>query len=363
MTNRKRISRALQLAAFVLAAAINTPQVRAQDNGTPKRYSGPALKLKVIGGLASVHQYTRHEQRFWQEVLPARTDGKVTAEIAPFDKAGIRGTEVLRLMQVGAVPFGTALLGVSASTDPDYGAADLAGLNPDIRSMRKIANAMRPVMADSLRERYGIQLLALYAYPAQMIFCREKFTGLADLKGRRIRTATPSQGDFVEALGATAVRTPFAEIIDNMQSGNTDCAITGSMSGNTIGLHERTTHIFTMPVSWGISMFGANMAAWRALPEGLRPFLQSELAKLEADIWNEAERETSEGVACNVGARGCSNGRAGSMIEVRPGPQDLLRRQQIFNTVVLPRWITRCGKVCSDLWSNTLRPLAESGTP
>src|SRR5262249_29161505 len=118
------------------------------------------IRLKIVGGLATVNQYTRHEQRFWTSVLPAATNGRVTAEIVPFDKAGIRGTEVLRLMQVGTVPFGTALLGVSASTDPEYGAADLAGLNADMESIRRIAAAMRPIMARSLRERYGIELLA-----------------------------------------------------------------------------------------------------------------------------------------------------------------------------------------------------------
>ena len=343
--------------AWVLLICFGAAGALAQEPpGSAARYHGPPLKLKVVGGLANVHQYTRHERRFWTEVLPARTAGKVTAEIVPFDQAGIRGTEVLRLMQVGTVPFGTALLGVSASTDPEYGAADLAGLNPDMDSIRRVATAMRPFMARSLQERYGIELLGIYAYPAQMLFCRGPISGLAGLKGKRIRTATPSQSDFVEALGATPVRAAFADVMDNIAAGNTDCAITGSMSGNTIGLHEKTTHIFEMPVSWGLSMFGANAASWQALPSTLRTLLRAELERLEGQIWEEAARETSEGVLCNTGAKGCASGSPGRMIAVRPSPDDLRLRRTVFESTVLPRWFARCGEACPEIWTTILKP-------
>lgn len=358
MPQKREVLRARRW-AFALAtiASIAGADGRAEPAAKPVAYTGPAIKLKVVGGLADVHQYTRHEHRFWSEVVTARTSGKVTAEIVPFDKAGIRGTEVLRLMQVGTVPFGTALLGVSASTDPEYGAADLAGLNADFAATRRVALAMRPFMVRSLRERYGIELLAIYAYPAQMLYCKGPITGLDDLAGRRIRTATPSQSDFVEALGATPVRTSFAEIMDNVVTGNTDCAITGSMSGNTIGLHERTTHMFNMPISWGLSMFGANAATWKALPADLRNLLTAEMRRLEADIWDEADHETREGVACNTGAKGCNSGRHGSMVLVQPSARDLRRRRAVFENTVLPRWFARCGEACEEIWTKTLKPV------
>jgi TRAP-type C4-dicarboxylate transport system substrate-binding protein len=348
------------IGAYLMAASLWMVSASEAQTGTsarPSIYSGPPVRLKVVGGLAGVHQYTRFEQVFWTEVVANRTGGKVTAEIVPFDKAGIRATEVLRLMQLGTVPFGTAMLGMSSSTDPEYGAVDLAGFSADIHALRRVVGAMRPFMARSLRERYGIQLLAIYAYPAQVAYCKAAISGLDSLAGRRIRTSTPSQSDFVEALGATAVRTSFAEIMDNMVAGNTDCAITGSMTGNTIGLHEKTAYIFNMPVTWGLTMFGANAAAWEALPSDLRAFLSSELVRLEVDIWDEAARETDEGVACNTGAKGCVNGRSGSMTLVQPTQRDLQLRRSVFEGTVLPRWFARCGDPCKDIWQNTLQPL------
>ena len=55
----------------------------------------------------------------------------------------------------------------------------------------------------------------------------------------------------------------FARIVPGIESGSVDCAITGTMSGNTLGLHAVTTHLYAMPLTWGLAPFGANKAAWR----------------------------------------------------------------------------------------------------
>lgn len=316
----------------------------------------PAVRLRIVGGLAAVNQYTRHEEPFWSRELPRLTAGRASAEIVPFDRAGIRGQEMLRLVQLGAVPFGTALLSTSATQDPELAAPDLAGLNPNIDSSRRSMAAFRPYLQKMLRERYGIELLALYAYPAQVIFCNKPLAGLADLSGRRVRTSGPSQADLVEALGAVPVQTSFAEIVPSLRNGNIECAITGTMSGNTIGLHEVTTHIHSAPINWGLAAFVANGTAWDALPGQVQAVLRQELPRLEQAIWAEAAHETGEGVACNTGAAACRTGRAGRMKEVPESAADQRLRREILVSTVLPRWVQRCGPQCAQLWRQTLGP-------
>ncbi|MBI5256152.1 MAG: TRAP transporter substrate-binding protein [Burkholderiales bacterium] len=325
--------------------------VSAWAQGSP----GP-LRLRVVGGLAGLNQYTRHEQPFWSTELARLSDGKVSAEILPFDQAGVRGQDMLQLMKLGVLPFGTALLSLSAGTEPLLAAPDLAGLNPDMATLRRNVALFRPQIARTLRERHGIELLAVYTYPAQVLYCKKAFDGLGGLAGRRIRVASPSQADWVEALGATPVSVGFAGIIDNLRAGNTDCAITGTMSGNTIGLHEHTSHLHPMAVSWGLAVFGANRGHWEALPEALRVLLLRELPKLEQAIWAESERETGEGLACNTGAAGCAGGRPGRMVPLRSTADDEQRRRQIFSTTVLPRWVQRCGPACAEVWNRSLGP-------
>ena len=319
--------------------------------------------LRIVGGLGALNQYTRHEEPFWTRELARLSGGRASAEIVPFDRAGIRGQEMLRLVQLGAVPFGTSLLNLSAVLDAELGAPDLAGLNPDVATLRRSAGAFRPYLQKVLRERYGSELLALYAYPAQVTFCAKPIVSLADLAGRRIRISSATQSDWVMSLGAIPVQTPLAEIVANVRSGNIECAITGTMSGNTIGLHEVTSHVHTSPVNWGLAAFVANGASWNALPKDLQVLLQRELPKLEHAIWTEAEHETSEGIACNIGAPACVGGRKGRMTEVRETAADAGKRSDILVKSVLPGWLKRCGPQCAQVWKQTLAPASGIDLP
>lgn len=318
--------------------------------------TAPTYKLRIVGGLAGVHQYTRNEEPFWSKELSRLSAGKFDADIVPFDRAGVPGAEMLRLIQLGVVPFGTTLLSFIANEFPEYGAPDLAGLNPDMASLKASVAAFRPYLEKQLRDRLGVETLAIYVYPAQVVFCNKPIAGLADLAGRRIRVSAATQADFVGALGGIPVVTGFGEIMAQMKSGNIECAITGSMSGNTLGLHEVSTHVHTLPLTWGLSVFGANQAAWNALPPELKALLRHELPKLEAAIWAESELETAQGFACNSGASSCIAGRKGKMVVVPMSAQDERRRQQIFATTVLTRWIQRCNARCGEVWNQTIGP-------
>src|SRR3989344_1897213 len=230
-----------RIAALCVAwAALGcSPQAVGQPAATPAAATAP-YKLRIVGGLAGINQYTRQEEPFWSKELLRLSGGRFDAEIVPFDRAGVPGAEMLRLLQLGVVPFGTTLMSSFTAQYPEYTAADLAG--------------------------------------------------------RRTRVSSSTQADFVGALGGIPVLTGFAQIVPSLTAGNTECAITGTMSGNTLGLHTMTSHVHALPVTWGLAVFSANKAAWEALPPDLRALLRRELPRLEAAIWEESERETSDGM-------------------------------------------------------------------
>ena len=320
--------------------------------------SAPEHRLRIVGGLGALNQYRNNEEPFWTRELSRLSAGKFDADIVPFDRAGVPGGDLLRLIQLGVVPFGTSPLGALSAKYPEYNAPDLAGLNPDMASLKKAVAAFRPYLEKTLRERHGVEALALYIYPAQVIFCAKPMNSLADLAGRRIRVSSATQSDFVQALGGVPILTGFAEIMGSMAAGNTECAITGTMSGYTLGLHQITTHVHALPVTWGLAIFGANLGAWTALPPELRALLSHELPKLEAAIWAESERETAQGLACSTGSPGCGVARAGGrMVEVAVSAQDERRRQEVFKSKVLASWLQRCGPRCAEIWNRTIGPV------
>lgn len=314
----------------------------------------PQYQFRVVGGLAGVSQYTQWEEPFWSRELPRMSGGRFKADIVPFDRAGVPRDDMLRLLQLGVVPFGTVLMGSMTANYPQYTAPDLAGLNPDSASLKLSVAAFRPFLEKSLREQHGVQLLALYVYPAQVVFCKKPFAALADLSGRRVRVSSAAQADFVGALGATPVHTAFAQIVSSVQAGSIDCAITGTLSGNGLGLQAVTSHMHAMPLNWGVALFAANLSAWEALPADLRTLLRKELPPLEAAIWEESERDTAQGIACNTGQSACTKGVKGNMVLVPMSAQDERKRQDIFVSTVLPRWLQRCGPRCAEIWNQTI---------
>ncbi len=338
----------LPLVLLALLAFFSSSPATAQN--------GP-IRIKVVGGLAGVSQYTSYEEPFWRRRITELTDGRVVAEIAPFDRSGIRGQEMLQLMRLGVVPFGTALLAVIATEEPEFNAVDLPALSPDMRTLRETVSAFRPQLEGLLRERYGIELLGVYTYPAQVVFCTRPFNGLSDLSGRRVRTSSVGQSEMIQALGATPVVTPFAEIVAAIRGGVVECAITGTFSGNAIGLHEVTSHVHAMAITWGISVFGANATAWAALPADIQEQMRAGVTELEREIWAASDRETGEGLACNAGLPTCSTGRRGTMTVVPVSAADDERRRRLLTEVVLPRWVSRCGPDCVEAWNERLAPV------
>ncbi|MGY2051019.1 TRAP transporter substrate-binding protein [Methylobacterium sp. JK268] len=319
----------------------------------PVRAQEP-VRLRVVGGLGGIRQFTQFEAPFWELEIAARSGGRIAASIHAFDRSGLRGEDMLQLMRLGVVPFGTALLSLVAGEDPELSAVDLPGLSPDAATLRRAIAAYRPHLAAILRERYGIELLGVYSYPAQVLYCARAFRGLDDLAGRRVRTSSVNQSEFVRALGGVPVIVPFRETVAAVAKGVVDCAITGTLSGPEIGLPAVTTHVYALPINWGVSVFGANREAWDALAPDLRAVIRGGIDDLEARIWRMAEEDTARGLACNAGAPTCAGGPPARLVLVPVSAADEARRRKLLAEAVLPGWIERCGRACGAAWNATL---------
>lgn len=334
-----------RVAACVLALGMSTA------------FANNHVPLQVIGGLGGVNQYSKLEEPFWSSEIERISGGKIKATIRPFDRAGLPGSEMLRLMQAGVVPFGTALLSLVGADEPELGAMDLPVLNPDVEALGKSVAAFRPLLTRLLRERYDVELLGIYTYPAQVVFCARPFATLNDLAGRRVRTSSIAQFEFMTALGAIPVNTSFSETVGAITKGVVDCAVTGTMSGNEIGLSEVTTHLHVMAINWGVSVFGANAYTWKRLPPEVQDTLRNSVADLERRIWASAGRDTMNGLACNSGAESCLGGRRGKMTLVETSAADEATRRRMLIEVSLPRWLERCGHACIASWNSTIGPV------
>jgi len=328
--------------AFVLLAAV---PARSEDL--------PSIHLKVVGGLGQAVQFKKFEEPFWDHELAERSNGRVTAEVTPYDTDGLSGPELLQMTRLGAITIGDVPLAQVASEDPEVAGVDLAGMNGDIDALRRSIKAYQTTLADLYRDRYDLELLAIWSNPAQVVFCNRPISGLADLRGLKVRVASAMHGDFVKGLGGIPITTPFNALMDALRQHVADCAITGAISGYQIGLQNVTSYVSDATVSWGPNILIANHASWERLPPDLRDFLTARIAELGERLWHNADRETSNGIAC-LTAGPCDAGPPARMTLVPTSAEDRALVRKSLVDSVLPRWSERCGADCIANWNKTI---------
>jgi TRAP-type C4-dicarboxylate transport system substrate-binding protein len=306
----------------------------------------PKTELKVVGGLSNLGAYQEFEYPFWTKTIPELSKGKITADIKGFNEMGLKGSELLRLMSQGVIEFGTATLAYFASDNPINEAIDLAGLAPDVKTARAVTDAFMPAYAKFYGEGSKIKLLGISTYPAQVLFCNAPITGLADIKGKKVRTSSRTQAEFVEALGGTGVTMAFGEVVPALQNKVVDCAITGSLSGYSAKWYEVSTHLYALPINWNQQIHAVNQKAWDKLAPATQTFLESNITTLINDIWKAAGEQTQQGYDCNTGAAACTLPVKGKMTLVKPTDADRALLKKVLEESVLPKWAARCSADC-----------------
>jgi len=306
----------------------------------------PKTHLKVVGGLSNLTAYNDYEKPFWTNVVPNLSGGQVTAEIKGFNEMGLKGPEILRLMSQGVIEFGTATLSYFASDNPINEAIDLAGLTSDAKGARAVVEAFEPIYAKHYGPSSGIKILGISPYPAQVLFCNAEIKGLADIKGKKVRTSSRTQAEFIEALGGSSVTMAFGEVVPAMQNKVVDCAITGSLSGYSAKWYEVATHLYTLPINWNSQIHGVNQKAWSKLDPKVQAFLQTNIKNMINNMWDAAAAQTQQGYDCNTGGAACANPVKGKMVLVKPSDADRALLKKIMQEQVLPKWAARCSATC-----------------
>lgn len=313
-----------------------------------------AKELRVVGSWSSLTMFKNFEKPFWTEKLPAVLPG-IKADVTSLGQVKLKGPAVLRQMDMGVFDVVHTVADYVVSDSPALAGLDMPALAPEIEQARKVVDAYRPVVADALAKDFNAKLLAIAPYPAQVIFCRDKISGLDDLKGKKIRASGWTTSEFVTALNATGVTMSFSEVPQSLQRGVVDCAITGSLSGYSAGWGEVSNYIYPLPVGgWDYVITAMSMNTWDSFNSQEQNQIQSLIKEqLEDPAWKVTARETLEGVACLTGGI-CPYGEPNKLSEVPVSAKDLARARQILVDNVLPAWAAKVKPAVVKQWNETV---------
>lgn len=333
------------IALSAAAVALLPPSAGAQDL--------PQTTISFIGNTSNSYVWFDAEKAFVERTVPGASNGRIRIEGRAMDQANLRGPEILGLLQNGTLQFASYNLSYMAGDDPRFEGPDLAGLTLTVADARKAIDAYRPVVERVMREKFNVKLLALASSPAQVFWCRTAIRGVQDFSGKKIRVFNRSLADFVTAAGATPVTIPFVEVIPAMQRGVADCAITGTLNGNTAGFPEVTTHLYPMTVGWAVLFWAANQDAWNKLDPRVQTFLTAQFKNLEDGIWALGAEVDADGISCSIGGA-CKRGKPGKMTLVEVNDEARAVHARIIREAVVPNWARRCGADCTREWNATV---------
>jgi TRAP-type transport system periplasmic protein len=314
----------------------------------------PETQVKAIGLNSKTIVSFGDEVPFWTETIPEASGGRITAEFAPIDLAGIKDPQIMRMTTLGVTDFGAGDISKMAGDDPVFEGCDLAGLALDIETARAACEAWAPVMGRVMEEKFNTKLMALGTNPPQVFWCREPISGLDDLAGKKIRVFNKTMADFIGAIGGTTISMPFAEVVPALQRGVVDCAVTGTLSGNTAGWPEVSSHLYPMYLGWSINYQGVNLDSWNGWPEEVRAFFTEQFDAFEDKMWDTAAKAVADAENCNFGKEPCEMGKIAQMTLVPISEADKAKHEELMQETVLLEWGKRCGKDCAAEWNDTV---------
>ena len=345
-----------QLGVLVTAIAM----VGAVGNASAQQL--PKMHFKVVGLQSHLNSFKTGEKPFWEETIPNDSNGQITGEITAQDLNGLQGPEILRLMKLGVIDFASGVIGYMSGDSPEFDGVDLAGLSPNMATTRKVVDAYLPVLSKVMEKEYGAKLLILIPSPPQVLWCRKNVAKVADLKGLKVRVFTTSMADLINGLGATTVTMPFGEVTTSLQRGVIDCAITGTLSGNTNRMFEVADYMYPLYSGWSIEFTAISKKTWDALDPSVQDFLTAEYAKLNDHLWATVAEEEQDGINCSIGKDPCKFGFKGNMTLNPVSADDLAEAKKVVSTIVIPNWAKRCGKTCTDNWLATVGKVVGVGS-
>lgn len=322
----------------------------------------PKLTISAVTQpLPTSAQFTLVDIPFLREGLPKASNGQFTVQLSSHAERNLGGSEIVRLVRSGQVDIGAGTLSTLSGDVPLLDGIDLSGLSPDIGMARKIADAMLPIANKEL-ERFNTRLVITYPFPAQVLFCRQPFATLSDLKGRKIRTFGNSLVDLVQTIGGQPVSIGFPEVYSALERGVVDCAVTGTGSGAAARWPEVASHISDLPLSWAVAGYMVNVAWWNKLDAGTKALLEKTFAEMTDALWKLGDAATRDGIDCNIGNKDACKIHALAarpMAEVKATEADKALVRQIMESTVLPGFVKRCGARCGTVYNEVIAPISK----
>ena len=229
---------------------------------------------------------TQNVRSFVEDV--ARLSGNKLAITVHSNGSLVKMPEMKRSVQSGQVPMAEMLVSVLSNENAIFGFDSVPGLVGSYAEARKLYNAARAQLAETL-DKQGLVLLYSVAWPPQGVYTAKPITALAELKGTKFRSFNPATARFAELIGAVPTTIQVPEIAQAFRTGVLDAMITSGATGVDSQAWDFLKYFYDTQAFLPQNIVIANKRAYSALPDEVKTAIQNAAKAAEDRGWKMSE--------------------------------------------------------------------------
>lgn len=272
-----------------------------------------------------------------------RTDGQLSIEYLFYGETPYKTGEGLTLLRDGLVELTEWLPAYNAGSYPlltgpelPFAASDYVPTT-ELHEQARIGwenPAIQSYENELLGQHNAMRVTRLFYEPMNLWF-KGDLDGYADLAGKKIRTISPEQAEFVSAMGGTPVAIPGPEVYTSLQRGLVDGTVIGSSAIESFKLLEVINTAYLANVQLLSTGMLASQSAMDGLPDDLKAIFLEEMETVQSEA--RAFIAEQEG-------RDLAKFEAGGMKIVRPSEADYDAMRAVAKDKVWTAWADRAGE-------------------
>jgi TRAP-type transport system periplasmic protein len=274
--------------------------------------------------------HTKNIKQFVDEVNSGSA-GKLTITVHS-NGSLIKHPDIKRAVQTGQVPIGEVLISVSANESPLYAFDSNPFLADSYDESRKLWAAAKGPWSKRL-DGQGITLLYSVAWPPQGIYAKKPLESIADLKGTKFRTYSPSTSRFAELMGAVPTTVQVPEIPQAFRTGLVDAMITSGSTGVDSQAWDYLSHYYDVQAFLPQNMVIVSKDALGKLDAATQKLVLDAAARAEKRGW-EASIAENERVVKVMAEKG---------IKIMKPSAKMKAELQAIGKQIADEWVKRAG--------------------
>lgn len=266
-----------------------------------KRFTNKAAvlltSLLTLGATSSVYAETRWDMptpygdgthqtqvaRSFAEEINANSNGKLTVNIHSGGSL-IKHPEIHRAVKTRQVPVGEVFIGRLGNINPIFKLDNIPFLATDFDSAEKLYQASKPELTKALAKE-NLILLYTSPWPAQDLYTNTDVKSLADLKGMKMRSYSPTTSRLADLMGTTPVNIPFSDVAQAFTTNAVDAMITSPSTGVNGQSWDYISHFTTVHAWIPKNMVFANKRVFDRLDNATQQVILTAAANAEKKGW------------------------------------------------------------------------------